>query len=298
MTKEKLVKKRKRDIWLVVIFAVLIAVFIAATIVTFSFQDEERVWITLLGVFFFILVIYSISFTAIFGVLLKQDNEKLSLIQKGVPEEDVEKKYKEIQEAKQNGTYTEDEQDETDKKQKVTTLDDIKKRKKKNIILTTIFGILAGVTFILFYEVLSRSNASDEEISDAIMWVGVVSFLLFVPSLVFVCVWGYELSQDQKKIDLVENDGIPAEQVDEYLSALRDQEKHNKMVEKQAKKAGLLVLYDEHGNAYIPSNASTKKTHTSSKHYSVFDDHEWEHDVFHDDDLRDDDIMDFMDDDY
>ncbi len=276
MTKEKYQKKRKRDIWLVVIFAILIAVFIVATAVTFSFQNSERVGITFLGILFFILVVISIAFTGFFGSRLNQDNEKLSLIKSGVPEEDVEKKYKEIQEARQNGQDIEIEHKKGDKKQKVTTLDSLKKTRKILKILTTIFGILTGVTLFLFYAMLPSDE--EEEVSNVAAAVGTVSFLLFIVFVVSVSVLGYQLNQTQRKIDLIEKDGIPADDVDEYLSELKEREKYFRERAKQDKK-------DE-------------KKAKKGNHYSVFDDHDWEHDVFNDPDIRDDDIMDFMDDDY
>ncbi len=101
MTKEKLTRKRIRDIALVAVSAALIFVFFLATCLTNGLTEDDAQWSSWLAVLFIILFIASIILTVYFGSELKKDNEKLFLIQDGVPEEEVEEKYKELQELKE-----------------------------------------------------------------------------------------------------------------------------------------------------------------------------------------------------
>ncbi|MCD8195000.1 MAG: hypothetical protein LUD22_01705 [Coprobacillus sp.] len=104
------------------------------------------------------------------------------------------------------------------------TLGDLKKSRQKHQTLTTIFGVLSGV-FLISFVVCRYILSINEELGLTLSLLRMFSFILFLTFLILACVYGYYLSQDQKKIELVEDKGIPADKVDYYLDKKREIQK-------------------------------------------------------------------------
>ncbi len=189
---------------------------------------------------------------------------------------------------------------------KTMTKEQYQKKRKRDIALVIIFAIL----IVGFFVSVSLTNFY----TDGQVWASFLAaflIMLFIASIALTAVFGYKLNEDNEKLSLIHS-GVAPEEVEQKYQELKEQrekeaeqekrDKRNKRIIEQAKKLGRDYYYNKNGDAFLkPLNTtsnSKKSSSTKSSHYSVFDDHDWEHDVFNDPDIRDDDIMDFMDDDY